>query len=146
MLRTTNRRIYAVGDVTGARSVQAATHQAALVLKALLFRLPAKDRAIVARVVNTDPGLAHVGLTEAEAAARRHKRLTILRWPYAENERARADRATEGHIKLVVARNGGLEIAGQSEQVTGTGPWTGDDRDRVHLTRWAWGSSSGPTR
>lgn len=114
MLRTTNRRIYAIGGAAGAASVQATQHQAGLVLKALLFRLPAKDRAIVPRVVGADPELAHVGLTEAEAA-RRHRRLTILRWPYAENARARAEHRTEGHIKLVVARNGtllGVTIAG----------------------------------
>lgn len=114
MLRTTNRRIYAIGGVTGALQAQAATHQADLVLKALLFRLPAKDRAIVPRTVHTDPELAHAGLTEAQAA-KRHRRLTILRWPYAENDRARAERRTEGHVKLIAARNGdilGVTIAG----------------------------------
>ena len=115
MLRTTNRRIYAIGDVTGApQSAQMARHHADLVLKALLFRLPAKDRAFVPRTVHTDPELAHVGLTEAQAAKRR-RRLAILRWPYAENDRAHAERRTEGHIKLVAARNGdilGVTIAG----------------------------------
>jgi pyruvate/2-oxoglutarate dehydrogenase complex dihydrolipoamide dehydrogenase (E3) component len=115
MLRTTNRRIYAIGDVTGAaQSAQMATHHADLVLKALLFRLPAKDRAFVPRTVHTDPELAHVGLTEAQAAKRR-RRLAILRWPYAENDRAHAERRTEGHIKLVAAKNGdilGVTIAG----------------------------------
>jgi len=115
MLRTTNRRIYAIGDVTGApQSAQTAAYHAGLVLKALLFRLPAKDRALVPRAVYTDPELAHVGLTEAEASKHRRK-LTILRWPYAENDRARAERKTEGHIKVVAARNGdilGVTIAG----------------------------------
>lgn len=122
MLRTTNSRIYAIGGATGApQSAQAATQQADLVLRALLFRLPAKDRAIVPRAVHTDPEYAHVGLTEAQAAKRRRK-LTILRWPYAENDRARAERRTEGHVKLVAARNGdilGVTIAGAgaSEQI-----------------------------
>lgn len=114
MLRTTNRRVYAIGGAAGAHSVNAARHQAMLVLKALLFRMPAKDRSLVPRVIRTDPELAHVGLTEAQAAAR-HRRLTILRWPYAENDLARAKRRTEGHIKLVTARNGrllGVSIAG----------------------------------
>jgi pyruvate/2-oxoglutarate dehydrogenase complex dihydrolipoamide dehydrogenase (E3) component len=114
MLRTTNRRIYAIGDATGATYIQTALRQADRVLRALLFRMPAKDRAIIPRVINTDPALAHVGMTE-EQAAKRHRRLTILRWPYAENDRARAEGRTEGHIKLVVARNGdllGVTIAG----------------------------------
>lgn len=115
MLRTTNRKIYAIGDVSGAaQSAHVAKHHADLVLKALLFRMPAKDRATFARVTHTDPELAHVGLTEAQAAKRR-RRLTILRWPYTENDRARAERRTEGHIKLVAAKNGdilGVTIAG----------------------------------
>lgn len=126
MLRTTNGRIYAIGGVTGApESAQLSTHHAALVLKALLFRLPAKDRAIVPRVVYTDPELAHVGLTEAQAS-KRHRRLTILRWPYAENDRARAGRCTEGHIKVVVAGNGdilGVTIAGANASEL-IGIWT----------------------
>jgi pyruvate/2-oxoglutarate dehydrogenase complex dihydrolipoamide dehydrogenase (E3) component len=126
MLRTTNRRIYAIGDVTGApQSAQTATYHAGLVLRALLFRLPAKDRAIVPRVVHTDPELAHAGLTEAQAA-KRHRRLAILRWPYAENDRARAERRTEGHIKVVAARNGdilGVTIAGASASEL-IGIWT----------------------
>jgi len=114
MLRTTNRRIYAIGDVTGARSAQAARRQAERVLRALLFRLPAKDRTPVSRVVRTDPELARVGLSEAEAR-RRYKRLTIVRWPFAENDLARATGRTDGHVKLVVARSGqllGVTIAG----------------------------------
>ena len=94
-------------------------------LKTLLFRLPAKDRAIVPRATYTDPELAHVGLTEAQAA-KRHRRLTILRWPYAENDRARAERRTEGHIKLVAATNGdilGVTIAGANASEL-IGVWT----------------------
>ena len=127
MQRTTNRRIYAIGDVVAAAppSAHIATYQADLVLKTLLFRLPAKDRAIVPRATYTDPELAQVGLTEAQAA-KRHRKLAILRWPYAENVRARAERRTEGHIKLVAATNGdilGVTIAGAdaSELI---GVWT----------------------
>lgn len=125
MLRTTNRRIYAVGDVTGAQSVQAATYHAGLVLKALLFRMPAKDRSVMPRAVHTDPELAQVGMTEAQAS-KRHRKLTILRWPYAENERARSERRTEGHIKLVATRSGdvlGVTIAGANASEL-IGIWT----------------------
>ncbi|MBL8579787.1 MAG: NAD(P)/FAD-dependent oxidoreductase [Mesorhizobium sp.] len=114
MLRTTNRKIYAIGDVAGGRSAQAARHQAERVMRALLFRLPAKDRTPVSRVVRTDPELARVGLSEAEAR-RLYRRLTIVRWPFAENDLARATGRTQGHVKLVVARSGqllGVTIAG----------------------------------
>lgn len=108
MLRTTNRRIYAVGDAAGAaRSGHCATHHAGLVLKALLFRLPAKDRVAIARVVHTDPEIAHVGLTEIQAA-KLYRRLRILRWPYAENDRARAERRTDGHVKIIASDRGKL--------------------------------------
>ncbi|MCX7303496.1 MAG: FAD-dependent oxidoreductase [Hyphomicrobiales bacterium] len=125
MLRTTNRRIYAVGGVTGAeQSAHVARHQASLVLKALLFRLPAKDRAIMPRVVPTDPELARVGQTEVQAK-RRRRRLTVLRWPYADNDRARAERRTEGHMKLIVSRRGdllGATTAGADAAMM-IGPW-----------------------
>jgi pyruvate/2-oxoglutarate dehydrogenase complex dihydrolipoamide dehydrogenase (E3) component len=126
MLRTTNRRVYAIGDVTGApQSAHRGTYHAGLVLKALLFRMPAKDRAVVPRVVHTDPELAHAGLTEAQAS-KRHRKLAILRWPYAENDRARAERRTEGHIKVVAARDGdilGVTIAGANASEL-IGIWT----------------------
>ena len=115
MLRTTNRRIYAIGDVIGApQFTHLATYHAKLVLHALLFRLPAKNRAIIPWVTFTDPELAHVGLTETQARGH-HGKVRVLRWPYAENDRAQAERKTEGHIKLVAGRNGsilGVTIAG----------------------------------
>lgn len=116
MLRTTNGRVYAIGEAAGTRSPQSALQQADLVLDALLFRLPAKDRSAAPRLVATEPALAHVGLTEAEAS-RRHKKLTIVRAPYSENEIARAAGRTDGHAKLVLSRKGellGATIAGQN--------------------------------
>jgi pyruvate/2-oxoglutarate dehydrogenase complex dihydrolipoamide dehydrogenase (E3) component len=124
MMRTTNRRVYAIGDVVGApQFTHRANYHAGLVLRALLFRLPAKDRAIIPRATFTDPELAHVGLTEAQAT-RRHGKPRILRWPYAENDRAQAEQKTEGHIKLVASRKGailGVTIAGaNASELIGT--------------------------
>ncbi len=115
-LRTTNRRVYAVGDVTGApQFTHVAGYHAGLVIRSLLFRLPAKvNERIIPRVTFTDPELAHVGLTETEAS-RTHGSLRVLRWPYAENDRAQAERQTEGHLKLVTGRRGkilGVSIVG----------------------------------
>ncbi len=115
MLRTTNRRIYAIGDVIGGlQFTHVANYHAGLVLRALLFRLPAKDRAVIPWATFTDPELAHVGLTEAQAV-KRYRKVRILRWPYAENDRAQTEHKTEGHIKLVTSRKGailGVTIAG----------------------------------
>jgi len=108
-LRTTNRRVYAVGDVTGApQFTHVAGQQAALVLRPLLFRLPAKfDASLVPRVTYADPELAHVGMTEAEAM-KRHRGVRVLRWALSENDRAQAERAGEGLAKLVTDRRGRL--------------------------------------
>jgi pyruvate/2-oxoglutarate dehydrogenase complex dihydrolipoamide dehydrogenase (E3) component len=106
-LRTTNKRVYAIGDVAGGlQFTHVANYHAGLVVRHALFRLPvAASNDALPRVTFTDPELAHVGLTEAEARARRY-RFQVLRWPYHENDRAQAERTTEGHIKVIVTRRG----------------------------------------
>jgi pyruvate/2-oxoglutarate dehydrogenase complex dihydrolipoamide dehydrogenase (E3) component len=106
-LRTTNRRVYAVGDVAGAyRFTHIAGYHAGIVLRNALFRLPAKvDYRAVPWVTFTRPELAHVGLTEAAARAA-HGAVRVLRWPFADNDRAQAERLTDGLIKAVVSRSG----------------------------------------
>ncbi|HUI96619.1 MAG TPA: FAD-dependent oxidoreductase [Xanthobacteraceae bacterium] len=117
-LRTTNKRAYAIGDVIGGpRLTHVANYHAGLVVRHALFRLPVRVRYdAVPRVTFTQPELAHVGLTEAEAKARRRK-FRLLRWPYHENDRAQAERATDGHIKIVITRRGkilGATIVGRN--------------------------------
>lgn len=106
-LRTTNSRVYAIGDVAGGlQFTHVAGYHAGLVLRQLLFRLPAREnRTIIPWATYTDPELAHVGLAEADAA-KKHARIRILRWPYAENDRAQAERKTTGHVKLVTDKRG----------------------------------------
>lgn len=106
-LRTTNRRVYAIGDVTGGlQFTHAANYHAGIVIRNALFRLPAKaSEETIPWVTFTDPELAHVGLTEAQARAR-YKTIRVLRWPYHENDRAQAERETQGHIKIITKKNG----------------------------------------
>ncbi len=68
-LRTSNRRVYAIGDVAGGlQFTHVANYHAGIVIRRALFRLPAKvDTRIIPWVTFTDPELAHVGLSEAEA-------------------------------------------------------------------------------
>lgn len=103
-LRTSNRRIFALGDAAGPhRFTHMASYQAGVVLKRALFRLPAKvDYAAVPWVTYTDPELAHVGLS-AEEAEKRFRRIRILRWPFAENDRAVTEGETGGLVKAVVS-------------------------------------------
>jgi pyruvate/2-oxoglutarate dehydrogenase complex dihydrolipoamide dehydrogenase (E3) component len=106
-LRTSNRRVYAVGDVAGRlQFTHAANYYAGIVIRNALFRLPAKaDDDAVPWVTYTEPELAQTGLTEAQARARGIK-VRIARWPYHDNDRAQAEGVTHGHIKVVTDRRG----------------------------------------
>ena len=115
-LRTTNKNIYAIGDVIGGpQYAHAASHHAGLVVRNILFRQAAPiDSHAVPRVIFTDPELAQVGLLEDEARAQ-VKDIRILRWPYRENDRALTAGATNGHIKVITDGKGdilGATIAG----------------------------------
>lgn len=105
----TNRRVFAVGDIADPHGLgpRAFTHvgsyHAGIVIRRALFRLPARlNYAALPRVIYTNPELAQVGMTEAEATAAGH-RINVLRWPLADNDRAVAERDTTGLVKLVVA-------------------------------------------
>ena len=116
-LRTTNRRVYAIGDVAGGpQFTHLANYHAGIVIRRALFRLPVRaSDAALPRVTYTDPELAQVGLTEAEACQRGFK-VRVLRWPYHENDRAQIEQATRGHIKVLTTGQGrilGASIVGR---------------------------------
>ena len=116
-LRTRNRRVYAIGDVTGGfQFTHWGNYQAGLVLRSILFRFGGRmDTSLIPWVTYTDPELAHVGLTAAEAIER-HGKITILRWPFSENDRAQAERSTRGLVKVLTTRRGrilGVDIVGR---------------------------------
>lgn len=120
-LRTTNRKVYAIGDVAGGlQFTHVAGDHAGLVIRNALFRLPVNARTrVVPWVTYTQPELAHVGLSEREAKAAGHS-IRVLRWTYHENDRAQAERATHGHIKVITTARGKIlgativgEIAGE---------------------------------
>lgn len=106
-LVTTNKRVFAIGDVAGGlQFTHVANDHAGIVIRRALFRLPAKATGRpVPWVTFTDPELAHVGLTEEQARAK-HGKINVLRWPYHENDRAQAERETTGQIKVVVTPKG----------------------------------------
>jgi pyruvate/2-oxoglutarate dehydrogenase complex dihydrolipoamide dehydrogenase (E3) component len=86
------------------------------ILRNVLFRFPLRPATLVLpRATLTDPALAHVGLTEAEARER-HGNVRILRAPFAENDRAVLERDTAGSIKIVATPAGqilGVTILGR---------------------------------
>lgn len=106
-LRTTNRRVYAIGDVAGAlRFTHLAEHHAGIVLRQALFRLAwTRPSTVVPWCTFTDPELARVGLSEREARAQAIEH-TVYRFPCAGNDRAHTDRELAGFGKLLVAKNG----------------------------------------
>lgn len=117
-LRTTNKRVYAVGDVTGrAQFTHAVNYHAGLVIRHALFRIPVNVAGkAIPWVTYTDPELAQVGLTEDEARQQELK-IRILRWPFHENDRAQAELVPLGHIKVVTDKQGrilGATIVGRN--------------------------------
>ena len=116
-LRSSNKRIFAIGDVAGGlQFTHVAGYHAGIVIRNALFRLPAKaSHDHVPWVTFTDPEIAHVGLTEAQAKEKFGDEIRILRWSFEENDRARAELETEGLIKVVVGKRGrilGASIGG----------------------------------
>ncbi len=125
-LRTSNKRVFAAGDVSGGyQFTHVAGYHAGIVLRNALFRLPAKaDTRAVPWVTYTDPELAHVGLDEA-GARQAHGKIRILRWPFAEVDRALAERRTDGFIKVIATPRGkilGATIVG-AHAGEGILPW-----------------------
>ncbi len=116
-LRTTNARVYAAGDIAGGlQFTHVASYHASLIIRNALFRLPVKNRTdIIPWVTYTDPELAHVGLSESNARKQYPNAVKVLRWHFAENDRAQAEGKTKGLIKLITGRGGiiiGAGIAG----------------------------------
>ncbi len=115
-LRTSNRRIFAIGDVAGPyQFTHMAAYQAGIVIRNMLFKLPAGvDYSAVPWVTYTDPELAHVGMSEADAKES-GKNIRVLKWSFEENDRAQAEKRTEGMVKVVTEKNGrilGASIVG----------------------------------
>ena len=83
-----------------------ANYHAGLVIRHALFRLPVQATYdAIPRVTFTDPEFAHVGLTDDQAKDQGY-RIRVMRWPYCENDRAQAERMTDGHVKVVTNGHG----------------------------------------
>ncbi|MEM9270417.1 MAG: FAD-dependent oxidoreductase, partial [Pseudomonadota bacterium] len=116
-LKTTNRKVYAIGDAAGGlQFTHVAGYHAGVIIRSALFGLPAKaSNAHIPWVTYTDPEIAQVGLTEAEARKEHGIHLEVLRFEYGENDRARTERVTKGLIKVMVhkGRPVGASIVGK---------------------------------
>jgi pyruvate/2-oxoglutarate dehydrogenase complex dihydrolipoamide dehydrogenase (E3) component len=106
-MKTSNRRVYAIGDVAGSfQFTHVANYHAGLVIRNALFGVRVKERTDhIPWVTFTDPELANVGLSEEQARAK-FRKINVLRWPFAENDRAQAERKAGGLIKVIVTPKG----------------------------------------
>ena len=107
-LRTSRNHIFALGDVIDApHFTHVAGYQAGIVVRNLAFRLPASvDYEALPWVTYSDPELAHVGLTEAQARKRHGDKVSVHRVALRSNDRAVTERRTTGSIMVVVGARG----------------------------------------
>ena len=104
-LRTSNPRVYAVGDVCSPlKFTHAADFQARLVVQNALFFGRGRASALVTPwVTYTSPEIAQVGLTQEDAAAQQVA-VDAVTVPFAEVDRAVIDDETEGFCRILLAR------------------------------------------
>jgi len=130
-LRTSNKRVYAVGDVSGRGGLtHAAGHHAGIIIKNFYFVPFFKSSAETCHmpaVIYAQPELASVGLSEKEAR-QKHGDVRIVHWDFNENDRAIAERSTKGAVKFIARKSGQIlgasivgEGAGDLIQIIGLG-------------------------
>lgn len=109
-LRTTRPGVYAAGDVIGGHLfTHVADHEARTVIRNALFPFPsAVDYSVVPWAIYSDPELARVGLTEAEARERHGDGVQVFAYELEELDRAITDREGRGLVKLVADGKGRL--------------------------------------
>lgn len=115
-LRTSNKRVLAAGDIAGKGGL---THLAgwhgSVILRNLYYGLSTgQSSQPIPGAVYTDPPIAQVGLTEAQAREQHGEKLEVARFHYSHNDRAIAERETKGLIKVMVVKGRpvGASIAG----------------------------------
>ena len=109
-LRTTQKHIYACGDALGSfQFTHYASWQAIIAVRNAL--LPGRSRGRLASVpwaLFTNPEVAQVGLTEAQARERYGSVARVVRWPTERIDRAVIEGDRGGLLKLVHLPNGRL--------------------------------------
>lgn len=119
-LRTNNKAVYAIGDVVGgAGFTHKAGYDAGIIIRRIVFGMfwAKADYKALPHATYTSPELASVGLSEKQAKDKHGENITIVKWPYQENDRARATRATKGMVKVITDKKGkilGASIVGKS--------------------------------
>lgn len=107
-LRTSRKHIFAAGDVIGGfLFTHVADHEARTVVQNALFPVRANiDYGVIPWCTYTEPEIAHVGLTEAEARDRHGSVVSAHVYDIGNLDRAIAERAATGRVKIVVGKRG----------------------------------------
>lgn len=105
-LRTSNRRIFAIGEVAStSHSTHSAGYQAGLVLRSAMLGLPVNStKGQMPTAVYLDPEIAHVGLSEQQAEDRFGAGVQVVRVSFDDIDRARTEKTTTGMIKVMVVK------------------------------------------
>ena len=122
-LRSSNKRVYAVGDVSGRGGLtHAAGYHASVIVKNFYF-VPffnsSADTEQMPAAIYAQPELANIGYSEASAREKFGDDVRTVHWEFDENDRAIAERGTQGAVKLVARKNG--RIIGASAVGEGAG-------------------------
>lgn len=104
-LRTSQKHIYAAGDVTGGyQFTHAAGYEGGIVLTNAVFHLPRKaNYTWLPWCTYTDPELASIGMNE-RAAKNAGVAHTVWTEAFQDNDRGQAEGRTTGRIKLILDR------------------------------------------
>lgn len=99
-----NKRVWALGDVNGkAQFTHVAGHHASIFTRAAIMGLPGVDADATAlpAVTYMQPEIAQLGMTEAEARKEYGDKVVVGSFPFHENDRAIAERKTDGEVKII---------------------------------------------
>lgn len=124
-LRTTNRRLFAIGDVNGGpQFTHAADAQArAVIANALFWGRTRVDPRLIPWCTYTSPELAQIGIVGGDPQHAGDRGATPITVPMAAADRARIDGADAGFLRLHVRGNG--RIAGATVVAEGAGELIG---------------------
>jgi len=114
-----NSRVWAVGDVAGREQLtHAAGWHASAFVRSVLFKAKTRaDSVSIPAAVYCDPEIAQIGLSESAAREKFGDKVKVVTAPFHDNDRAQAERDTEGFARIVVGP--GAKILGA--QIVGGG-------------------------
>lgn len=133
-----NKRVWALGDATGkAQFTHVAGYHASIFTQAGIIGLPGKDAdaAALPAVTYMQPEIAQLAMTEAEARAKYGDKVKVGTFAFDENDRAIAERKTDGEVKIIWM---GKKILGASILGEGAG-------DLLQIVSVAMANGLGPS-